>query len=112
MDAGAQRAVRNSVSPIEEQVFSGLHVEGAARGGSVTVHVFGEDVLTKTEDVKVGSVKADFRPAVPVRALFGVQESTWGIVSINTDGSINVIHRWGGDSATWALVDISLTYTT
>ena len=102
----------DSVSPIETQVFEGLHVEGAARGGSVTVHVFGEDVLTKTEDTKVGSVKAGFRPAVPVRALFGVQGSTWGIVSINTDGSINVIHRWGGDSATWALVDISLTYTT
>lgn len=78
----------------------------------MTVHVYGEDVLTKTEDTKVGSVKAAFRPAVPARALFGVQGSTWGIVSINADGSINVIHRWGGDSATWALVDISLTYTT
>ncbi len=93
------------------QVFDGLHVEGAARGGSVTVHVYGEDVLTKTKDMKVGSVKAAFRPAVPARALFGVQGSTWGIVSINADGSINVIHRWGGDSATWAFVDISLTYT-
>ena len=101
----------DSVSPIEMQVFDGLHVEGAARGGSVTVHVYGEDVLTKTKDTKVGSVKAAFRPAVPARALFGVQGSTWGIVSINADGSINVIHRWGGDSATWAFVDISLTYT-
>ena len=77
----------------------------------MTVHVFGEDVLTKPEDTKVGSVKAGFRPAVLVRALFGVQGSTWGIVSINTDGSINVIHRWGGDTATWGLVDISLAYT-
>lgn len=78
----------------------------------MTVLIYGEGVLTKTEDTKVGSVKAGFRPAVPVRALFGVQGSTWGIVSINTDGSINVIHRWGGDMATWGLVDISLTYTT
>ncbi len=78
----------------------------------MTVHVFGEDVFTKTEDTKVGSVKTAFRPKVPVRAIFGVQGSTWGIVSINTDGSINVIHRWGGDSVTWGLVDISLTYTT
>ena len=102
----------DSVSPVESQVFSGLLVEGAARGGSVTIHIAGSDVLTKSKDTKVGSVKAAFRPAVPVRALFGVQGSTWGIVSINTDGSINVINRWGGDTATWSLVDISLTYTT
>ena len=76
------------------------------------MHIAGNDVLTKTEDTKVGSVKAAFRPAVPARTLFGVQGTTWGIVSINTDGAINVIHRWGGDSATWGLVDISLTYTT
>ena len=103
--------MRHSVSPIEQQVFDGLTVEGAARSGSVTVHIQGENALTTQKDSKVGSVKAAFRPAVPVRAIFGVQGASWGIVSINTDGSINLIHRYGGDTATWGLVDISVSYT-
>lgn len=77
----------------------------------MTVHIQGENALTTQKDSKVGSVKAAFRPAVPVRAIFGVQGDSWGIVSINRDGSINLIHRYGGDSLTWGLVDISLTYT-
>lgn len=98
-------------SPIEEQVFDGLLVEGAARGGSVTVHIQGENALTSQKDSKIGSIKAAFRPVIPVRAIFGIQGTSWGIVSINTDGSINLIHRYGSDMLTWSLVDISLTYT-
>ena len=71
----------------------------------------GLNVHTTTKDTKVGSVKAEFRPAVPVRALFGTQGVSWGVVSINTDGSINLIHRYGADSLNWTDVDISLTYT-
>ncbi len=84
---------------------------GVARGSSVTIQMNGLNVHTTVKDTKVGSVKAAFRPAVPVRALFGMQGTSWGIVSINTDGSINLIHRYGADSLTWSIVDISLTYT-
>ena len=84
---------------------------GVARGSSVTIQMHGLNVHTTTKDTKVGSVKAEFRPAVPVRALFGTQGTSWGVVSINTDGSINLIHRYGADSLNWTSVDISLTYT-
>ena len=62
-----------------------INVEGAACGGSVTVHVNGEKAVTTTKDTKVGVVKAAFRPAVPAVALFGVQGTSWGLVSVNTE---------------------------
>lgn len=101
----------DSVSPVEEQVFSGLTVEGAARGGSVTVHIVGNDALTTTQGIKVGSVKTAYRPKVPVRAIFGVHDVSWGIASVDTDGAINLIHYYGDDSLMWSTVDISLAYT-
>lgn len=101
----------DSVSPIETQVFDGLHVEGAACGGSVTVHIVGNNVLTTTQGIKVGSVKAAYRPKVPARAIFGVQDTSWGIASVDVDGIVKLIHRYGNDSLTWRTVDISLAYT-
>ena len=96
---------------MKEQVFGGLTVEGAARGGSVTVHIAGNDVLTNTQGIKVGSVKAAFRPKVSARAIFGIQGTSWGIASVDVDGVVKLIHRYGNDSLTWGTVDISLTYT-
>ena len=96
---------------MEEQVFSDLTVEGAARGGSVTVHIVGNDALTTTQGIKVGSVKTAYRPKVPVRAIFGVHDVSWGIASVDTNGAINLIHHYGDDSLTWSSVDVSLTYT-
>ena len=104
-------ALGDSVSPIEEQVFGGLTVEGAARGGSVTIHVVGNDVLTTTQGVKVGSVKDAYRPKVPARAIFGIQGTSWGIVSVDADGIVKLIHRYGNDSLTWGTVDVSVSYT-
>ena len=101
----------DSVSPIEKQAFDGLTVEGAARGGSVTVHVVGNNAMTTTQGIKVGSVKDAYRPKVPARAIFGVQDTSWGIVSVDVDGIVKLIHRYGKDSLTWGLVDISLSYT-
>ena len=63
--ASTLKTLGDSVSPVEEQVFSGLTVEGAARGGSVTVHIVGNDALTTTQGVKVGSVKTAYRPRFP-----------------------------------------------
>lgn len=56
-------------------------------------------------------MKAAYRPKVPARAIFGIQGTSWGIASIDTDGVIKLIHRYGNDSLTWGTVDISLAYT-
>ncbi len=109
--AVAPQRVGHSVSPIETHAFDGLLVEGAARGGSVTVHIAGNDALTNTQGIKVGSVKTAYRPKVPARAIFGTQDTSWGIVSIDVDGVVKLIHRYGKDTLTWGTVDISLTYT-
>ena len=109
--ASTLKTLGDSVSPIEEQVFGGLTVEGAARGGSVTVHIAGNDVLTTTQGIKVGSVKAAFRPKAPARAIFGIQGTSWGIASVDVDGIVKLIHRYGDDTLTWGTVDISLAYT-
>lgn len=77
----------------------------------MTVHVVGNGALTTTQGIKVGSVKAAYRPKVPVRAIFGIQGTSWGIASIDTDGTVKLIHRYGNDSLTWGTVDISLAYT-
>lgn len=77
----------------------------------MTVHVVGNNALTTTQGVKVGSVKTAYRPKVPARGIFGIQDTSWGIVSVDTDGVIKLIHRYGKDSLTWGTVDISLTYT-
>lgn len=67
--------------------------------------------MTNTQGIKVGSVKAAYRPKVPARAIFGVQDTSWGIVSVDVDGFIKLIHRYGKDTLTWGNVDISLAYT-
>ena len=77
----------------------------------MTVHIAGYDVLTTCQGVKVGSVKAAYRPKVPARAIFGVQDTSWGIASVDVDGVIKLIHRYGKDTLTWGTVDISLSYT-
>lgn len=77
----------------------------------MTVHVVGNNVMTTAQGIKIGSVKAAYRPKVPARAIFGTQDTSWGIVSVDTDGIIKLINRYGNDSLTWGTVDISLTYT-
>ena len=77
----------------------------------MTVHIAGNDVLTNTQGIKVGSVKDAYRPKVSARAIFGTQDTSWGIASVDVDGVVKLIHRYGNDSLTWDIVDISLTYT-
>ena len=77
----------------------------------MTIHIVGNNASTNTQGIKVGSVKAAYRPKVPAREIFGVQDTSWGIVSVDTDGIIKLIHRYGNDSLTWGTVDISLSYT-
>ena len=67
--------------------------------------------MTNTQGIKVGSVKAAYRPKGLARAIFGVQDTSWGIASVDVDGVIKFIHRYGKDTLTWGTVDISLSYT-
>lgn len=77
----------------------------------MTIHVVGNNAMTTTQGIKVGSVKAAYRPKVPARAIFGIQGTSWGIVSVDADGIVKLIHRYGNDSLTWGAVDISMSYT-
>lgn len=67
--------------------------------------------MTTTQGVKVGSIKDGYRPKVPARTIFGIQSTSWGIASIDPDGIVKLIHRYGNDSLTWGTVDISMSYT-
>lgn len=83
------------------------------RAGIVTLHISGSNVVTHdTKDSVIAKLTADARPAVPVRVLFGMQGSSWGLFAVNTNGEVTVMHRYGGNSLSWAFVDISTTYVT
>lgn len=92
---------------------STLPVRGNMRAGIVTLHISGSNVVTHaTKDSVIAKLTADARPAVPVRVLFGMQGSSWGLFVVNTNGEVTVRHRYGGDSLSWGFVDISTTYVT
>ena len=100
-----------SVSPVESTVFSGLPVEGFARGGCVTIYVHGSGVLTRRDSrIRVATLRPGCRPGVPVRTLFGNNSSSWGLIEVDTDGSVYTRHLYGEDSVTWGTVSVSLTF--
>ena len=92
---------------------STLPVRGNMRAGIVTLHISGSNVVTHaTKDSVLAKLTAAARPAVPVRVLFGMQGSSWGLFVVNTNGEVTVRHRYGGNSLSWDFVDISTTYVT
>lgn len=101
-------------NPVVSQVYpSTLPVRGSMRAGIVTLHISGSNVVTHaTKDSVIAKLTADARPAVPVRVLFGMQGSSWGLFVVNTNGEVTVRHRYGGNSLSWDFVDISTTYVT
>ena len=101
-------------NPVVSQFYpSTLPVRGNMRAGIVTLHISGSNVVTyATKDSVIAKLTADARPAVPVRVLFGVQGSSWGLFVVNTNGEVTVRHRYGGNSLSWDFVDISTTYVT
>ena len=101
-------------NPVVSQFYpSTLPVRGNMRAGIVTLHISGSNVVTHaTKDSVIAKLTADARPAVPVRALFGMQGSSWGLFVVNTNGEVIVRHRYGGNSLSWDFVDISTTYVT
>lgn len=101
-------------NPVVSQFYpSTLPVRGNMRAGIVTLHISGSNVVTHaTKDSVIAKLTADARPAVPVRVLFGMQGSSWGLFVVNTNGEVTVRHRYGGNSLSWDFVDISTTYVT
>ena len=101
-------------NPVVSQFYpSTLPVRGNMRAGIVTLHISGSNVVTHaTKDSVIAKLTADARPAVPVRVLFGMQGSSWGLFIVNTNGEVTVRHRYGGNSLSWDFVDISTTYVT
>ena len=105
------KSLGESVSPVESTVFSGLPVEGFARGGCVTIYVHGSGVLTRRGTrIRVATLRPGCRPGAPVRTLFGSSGSSWGLIEVDTDGSVYTNHLYGEDSVTWATVSVSLTF--
>lgn len=102
----------HSVSPIKRQVFNDLIVEGFKHGGCVTIHISGSNSLTRSANpIKVAELSDGCAPRVRVMALFGVNSPAWGMVRIDTDGSVYLTHMYGQHEIVWAEVDASVTFT-
>lgn len=98
-------------SPVSLQVFEGLLVEGFKRGGCVTIHVKGSNSLTSLANpIKVAELADGCAPRVQVMTLFGVNGTAWGVVRIDTDGSVYMMQMYGPDEITWADVNVSVTF--
>lgn len=98
-------------SPVSRQVFEGLLVEGFKRGGCVTIHVKGSNSLTTLANpIKVAELVDGCAPRVQVMTLFGVNGTAWGVVRIDTDGSVYMTQMYGPNEITWADVNVSVTF--
>lgn len=105
------RALGDSVSPVKRQVFNDLIVDGFKRGGCVTVHISGSNSLTRSKNpVKVAELADGCAPRVRVMTLFGVNDSAWGMVRVDTDGRVYLTHMYGHDEIVWNKVDVSVTF--
>ena len=84
---------------------------GNAAGKVVTITVNGSNSATSSTGVVIGTVKAEYRPAVEQRALFGVQNGSWGIIRITTAGEIMIQHMYSSSqSLTWSSFMQTITY--
>ena len=43
-------------------------------------------------------------------ALFGVNDQAWGMVRVDTDGSVYLTHMYSQDEIVWNKVDVSVTF--
>ena len=98
-------------SNVANKVFPKMTVEGFGSMHHGSVHVAGENVVTyRDKDTIIGYLSNEYQPIVPVRALFGVNNGAWGILTINPTLEIAVTHRYGAENLTWGYVDISVAW--
>ena len=43
-------------------------------------------------------------------APFGVNDQSWGMVRVDTDGNVYLTHMYGQDETVWTTVDVSVTF--
>lgn len=78
----------------------------------MTIHISGSNSLTRSSNpIKVAELSDGCAPRVRVMALFGVHPPAWGIVRIDTDGSVYLTHMYEQHEIVWAEVDVSVTFT-
>ena len=108
---GELATLGDSVSPVKRQVFDDLLVEGFKRGGCVTIHISGSNSLTRSKNpIKVAELADGCAPRVRVMTLFGVKDSAWGMVRVDTDGRVYLTHMYGQDEIVWTKFDVSVTF--
>ena len=77
----------------------------------MTVHISGSNSLTRAVNpVKVAELADGCAPRVRVMTLFGVNDSAWGMVRVDTDGRVYLTHMYGTDEIVWTKVDVSVTF--
>lgn len=77
----------------------------------MTIHISGSRALTHRDSpIKSAELANGCAPHVPVMTLFGVNAPAWGMVRVDTDGSVYLTHMYGQDEIVWAKVDASVTY--
>ncbi len=87
-----------------------MTVSAKARGGSCTVRVLQSgSILTRPSHTEIA--RLDVTPLTEATALFGVQDGSWGLVHVGTDGGVTIYHLFGPDTLTWSAIDASLTFT-
>ena len=97
--------------PIKSKVFQNMTVEGIARAGVCTVHIYGEGVVTSDEsNTVIAQLKKEFYPKIVFRSLFGINGNSWGILVINDDGTIRLTQRYSPNTVTWSMVDVTATF--
>lgn len=77
----------------------------------MAVHISGSNSLTRAVNpIKVAELADGCAPRVRVMALFGVNDQAWGMVRVDTDGSVYLTHMYSQDEIVWNKVDVSVTF--
>lgn len=98
---------------LQTQTFPKLMVTADAVGKIATVNCAGDDVFIPAKGMsKVGQLKDGYRPNVETHVLFGVQDGTWGYLTILTDGSINLRQVYTASNKTWRRIAITASFIT
>lgn len=77
----------------------------------MTIHISGNNSLTRQKDpIKVAELADGCAPRVRVMTLFGVNDQSWGMVRVDTDGSVYLTHMYGQNEIVWTKVDVNVTF--
>ncbi|KAA8831664.1 hypothetical protein EMO89_02775 [Bifidobacterium tissieri] len=90
-----------------------MTIEGVRVGSSAMLHVQGGGVNTNAEqDTAIAMLEEAAKPKVQVVTLFGMNGNAWGLLSVNPNGAVNVMHRYVSGNIVWSNIDISVAWVT